>query len=565
MTEIYGGEAHCVLLVAPRLSGGTTRHVHEMAAAWSAQGVRTLLLEPAGRLMVLVFYAAGEPMHRLVFPYDMNFLLQMLRESGVELIHYHHVYQLLPDLRDLPRHLDVPYVVTLHDYYTICPAIKLTTPDERYCAEPDSAGCAYCLQGWCARPAFARWWSREGALVVRSVREQNDRVTSTHANRNRGQDCYIDKDVIIEWRRQWHDWLAGASMRLVPHADVQQRLARYFPDLRFDILENPEVVPLPDWLVKDSMGQVLPSDDASQHSTVQHAGPRATSSLGVDTIQSYSPRVRRIGCIGALGLSKGGGRLLACAREASARDLPLEFVLFGMFGADVLEADPGPLPPNLTVTGPYVEAEVYGQITDEDLSFCWFPPFWPETYSYTLSIPIRLGLPVLGSDIGAIGARIREHGWGDTYPWDADTDSMLATLMAFRPADYPRSAFHIENTAFPQATELYAGLWREKGQTTGELPLEAWQSEAAQRTWQNLPWHLTGVELKLLLTHPEARAHLLQIALHTDKAWLLDWAQRHGQSNLQRGVYLCLNKLQRLMSIDFQSGVHESRTSPIDY
>jgi hypothetical protein len=36
------------------------------------------------------------------------------------------------------------------------------------------------------------------------------------------------------------------------------------------------------------------------------------------------------------------------------------------------------------------------------------PSVWPETYSYTLSIALQCGLPVLAFDIGAISKRIRE-------------------------------------------------------------------------------------------------------------------------------------------------------------
>ena len=71
-----------MLLVVPYLGGGTTRHVREMAAAWSAQGLRVLLLETQGRLMELDLYEAGSAARRLLFPYDEAFLLEMLRGCG---------------------------------------------------------------------------------------------------------------------------------------------------------------------------------------------------------------------------------------------------------------------------------------------------------------------------------------------------------------------------------------------------------------------------------------------------------------------------------------------------
>ena len=55
--------------------------------------------------------------------------------------------------------------------------------------------------------------------------------------------------------------------------------------------------------------------------------------------------------------------------------------------------------------------------TQADLVLLLSP--WAETYSYTLSEAWRLGLPVVGSDLGAIGERIRALGGGVTVdPWD---------------------------------------------------------------------------------------------------------------------------------------------------
>lgn len=561
----------CVLLVVPYLGGGTTRHVREMAAAWSAQGLRVLLLETQGRLMELDLYEAGAAARRLLFPYDEAFLLELLWESGVELVHYHHVYTLYPPLLQLPAALGVPYAVTLHDYYTICPEIKLVTPDQRYCGEPDAAGCASCLAAWRRerRRKGSHLWMQPDTRRTKSSRPSPVGAPSSQASAAASQEDVLamaESGDITAWRAHWEAWLAGASLLLVPHADVKRRLARYFPSLHIEVMENPEVVPLPAWLASRDAQSAASLSGADKSGVLVADRPYRQTDVAE---QALTTAVRRIGCIGGLVLSKGGGRLLACAREAAQRELPLQFVLFGTLGADVRAADSAPLPANLQVTGPYVEAEVYGQIAAAGIDFCWFPPFWPETYSYTLSIPIRLGLPVLGSDIGAIGARIREHGWGAVYPWDLDTDAMLAQLMAFRPADYPPERFHITNTAFPPAMVLYRRLWGQSLAAQGDeampkntqereaappaadvwagLPVVAWQAEAKRRLWQDLPWHLTGPELRMLFRCGVSRRHLPQMALHTDRTWLLGWLMRHGLSTIEKGVTTCTNRLQHLL------------------
>ncbi|MDE5873353.1 MAG: glycosyltransferase, partial [Lachnospiraceae bacterium] len=47
-------------------------------------------------------------------------------------------------------------------------------------------------------------------------------------------------------------------------------------------------------------------------------------------------------------------------------------------------------------------------------------PVWPETFCYTISEAVLCGLPVLGTDIGAVGDRIKRHKYGWTVPADTD-------------------------------------------------------------------------------------------------------------------------------------------------
>lgn len=49
----------------------------------------------------------------------------------------------------------------------------------------------------------------------------------------------------------------------------------------------------------------------------------------------------------------------------------------------------------ITILGPYDEETIYSQIPGHLIDFFWFPGICPETYSYTLTIPVRLGIPLL--------------------------------------------------------------------------------------------------------------------------------------------------------------------------
>ncbi|MBM3694366.1 MAG: glycosyltransferase [Actinobacteria bacterium] len=82
--------------------------------------------------------------------------------------------------------------------------------------------------------------------------------------------------------------------------------------------------------------------------------------------------------------------------------------------------------------GTYRREELPGLLAAAGVDLVLLLSPWAETYSYTLSEAWRLGLPVVGSDLGAIGERIRSLGGGITVdPWDpAAVADALARLLA---------------------------------------------------------------------------------------------------------------------------------------
>ena len=60
-----------------------------------------------------------------------------------------------------------------------------------------------------------------------------------------------------------------------------------------------------------------------------------------------------------------------------------------------------------------------------------FPAQVPETYSYTLSVALATGLPIVASALGALPERLAGRAARDAVPWDAPpaawNDALLAT------------------------------------------------------------------------------------------------------------------------------------------
>lgn len=197
--------------------------------------------------------------------------------------------------------------------------------------------------------------------------------------------------TIGAWRNRHAAWLAGARRVFVPHAEVGRRMGRYFPHVRFHERPHPEieapVCPLP-------------------------APPGTGETL-------------RVALLGVLAAHKGADVLMGCARDAEARRLPLTFQVIG--------ATTGPdlrWPANVAITGEYREEEVFELMRTRRVHCAVFLSLVPETYSYTLSIAQAAGLYALGFDLGALGARIRESGWGEVFPLTTSPTEINDRLLA---------------------------------------------------------------------------------------------------------------------------------------
>ena len=67
----------------------------------------------------------------------------------------------------------------------------------------------------------------------------------------------------------------------------------------------------------------------------------------------------------------------------------------------------------------------------------------PETYSYTLSVALASGLPIVASALGALPERLAQHPRSVTVPWNAPPAEWNGALLAAageRPAADARTA-----------------------------------------------------------------------------------------------------------------------------
>ncbi len=176
-----------ILMVSHDLGGGVGRHINSLAARYHGQA-HVLLLEGTDRGAVLSM--PGEPLQPLLkLPSDrIDDLVQVLRSANVTRVHVHHLLHMDMDIRRLIHRLGVPFDVTVHDYFAICPQINLLRwPESPYCNEPGPAGCNACIA-----------------------------ARNSHGAKE-----------IVSWRQKYAWQFHEAQRVICPSDDVRMRLARY--------------------------------------------------------------------------------------------------------------------------------------------------------------------------------------------------------------------------------------------------------------------------------------------------------------------------------------------------
>lgn len=350
-----------ILFVSHAWGGGVERHVRDLVLGLTDRA-EVLLLQPheADRQR-LTWAREGEEFAAYYdLRSDLTELIDLLRRLGVARVHFHHLQGMPSGLLDLPRQLGVPHDFTLHDYFSVCPQFYFADAEGRYCGEPDEDTCRGCLAG---RPPQ---WNL----------------------------------TIAQWRRAFVSCLESAERVIAPTQDVAARMARYAPDVAFQVWPHPDLEePLP--LVQAPGGQP----------------------------------VRRVLVLGALSDAKGLDLVSRCATLAARDSLPLHLRVIGSI------ARPVPVWPeaNLSVLGEYDEERLPEILRLERPDAFLFASRVPETYSYTLTVAMATGLPIVATSIGAFPERLSGYPGAALLDPARPTEDWLEALLA-PPASYAPNA-----------------------------------------------------------------------------------------------------------------------------
>jgi GT2 family glycosyltransferase/glycosyltransferase involved in cell wall biosynthesis len=363
-----------LLMLTHPLGGGVRRHIDELVARL-ADRANVLLLQPSTRGSALSVPAVHSGPSLSLPAARLDDLAAVLRSAGVSRAHVHHLMGMDLDARALIHRLGVPFDVTVHDYFAICPQVNLLPwPEAHYCGEPGPAGCNACVAD---RPS--------------------------HGARD-----------ILSWRRR-HGWLFLEADRVIcPSEDARARLERH------GLADRAMVIP---------------------HEPVA-AGP------WVLTPPAPKSRKLRVAVLGVLADQKGAQSVYAVAEAADPAAIELHLI------GHPEDALPDSVAGRIVVSGEYAERDLPGLLARVKPHVAWFPAQWPETYSYTLSLAIEAGLPVVASRIGSFSERLQGRPLSWLVDPRASADEWLRSFETVREA---LGAAQPKAARRPEVKDFYAG------------------------------------------------------------------------------------------------------------
>lgn len=181
-------------------------------------------------------------------------------------------------------------------------------------------------------------------------------------------------DYLTNWRQKNRDYLNMAEIIISPSDFTKNLFAKYYPEF------NQKTKVISHGL--DVKRYVLPENDKSG-------------------------REFRIAFIGGINQSKGSEIITKLVKKSGPN---LKWYLFGGIGdreLEYLERD------NFFKFGPYTREQLPKLLEDNKVDLVCILSIWHETFCYTLTETVAMGIPVLVSNVGALAERVKQMqcGW----------------------------------------------------------------------------------------------------------------------------------------------------------
>lgn len=391
-------------------------------------------------------------------------LTSILSSFSIDLVHVHHTQGLSLDIFHVCRKLEIPVLATLHDYYYACPTTKLLQPSGEFCPmtdrflNPTDAGCAKCLRKNCgyAKVKVIKKWREENerallccqklifpsesakrimcevfpSLEARSVVIPHgiDRVSSgtvrvrTPDRVQRTDRMHSRLDQMPGDGGSFHYISGWAYLEGVRSAETSILIEVTGPDGKVFCMEvrkhaRPDVVTAtaqPDYLWS-GIHAVFRVPGLKEGRIRIRLLIREGENVWTDgriyrTVwkqEKSDGSILQVAYLGGVTPAKGSGVL---KELMTSNDSSFRLYVYGEVGDPAIRSVK--TPDNVCFSGVYQKDDIYDLLEASRIDVALILPLWAETFCYTLSEAWACSIPVIGTDLGAVGERIRASSGG---------------------------------------------------------------------------------------------------------------------------------------------------------
>lgn len=342
----------------------------------------------------LEFQHAGESYSHPVIEARFREVLDRFRP---DIVHFNHLLHLSARLVPMARERGAATIITLHDFWAVCPRVQLQRPNGVNCGGRKELGCLLCLKH---RHLNMIDWVARGTRLFRPVVERMVRRYETMLQEGRPL-ARRKRDIVAIYRRDRTvlDSFASADLMIAPSRFLRDLLLSDVPTL------DPE--------------KVIFSEHGMKTDGI-HALPKVPDALG---------RVR-FGFLGSLVPYKGVG--VAISAMLRLNDPRAVLLIFGRFDPEtdpyhkqLLELAKSRPDCNIEFCGPVDHARIATAFSRIDALVV--PSTWYENAPLTIREAHLAGTPTIVSDLGGMAESVREG--VDGMRFRTGDPGSLATVM----------------------------------------------------------------------------------------------------------------------------------------
>lgn len=422
----------------------------------------------------------------------------ILKAFPVDLVHIHHTIDLSFDVFWEVKKQGIPLFVTIHDYYYICPTIKLLDKEMNFCGQArETETCNECLkQQFSFEEGYLQKWQKTAREVLaysqqlffpsnsaKEVMEQyypelKDKMQviyhglSEIVNSDKLKNSMNFQNAIVTDKVEWNldetfgmGWalLRGVSSMMVRTyievVDSKGKSYVFLPEkhLRLDVKAEHcgnSNYNMCGFLINGFSG-MFEEGDLTFRAYLEYQGQYYTNNIAY-TRKNVVQRVDNVLKVAFLGgmVPAKGSRLIGEIIKSNTDKNQIMWYIIGTIGDKSLDAIEQE---NLVKVGTYSQEMVQGLLQGYGIDLVCLLPVWAETFSYTLSEAAISEIPVLATDIGAISERIKAEDIGflvDVHSKPEEIMKEILTIWNSRKEEYLRKKKNISQMKLKSLEEM---------------------------------------------------------------------------------------------------------------